>query len=208
MRLDDVPEGAIANTLEEYGFDSIADLLEDVGMGNRPPSLVVRRMVPERIPHGDSDETREMKSQAPLAIHGTEGMVVSYGRCCTPIPGDQIIGVLSKGRGIVIHREACRNIDSIRPQADKFVDVNWAGDAEGDFTCMVRLNVSNKPGVLARSATVISDEGANIENVEVEDRDGLSTSISYQITVCDRDHLASIIRRLRKLPHVMSIQRD
>jgi len=167
----------------------------------------VRRLVPERIPHGDSEETREMKSQAPLAIHGTEGMVVSYGRCCCPIPGDLIIGVLSKGRGIVIHREACRNIDSIRSQADKFIDVNWADDAEGEFTCMARLDVSNKPGVLARSATIISDEGANIENVEVEDRDGLSTSILYQITVRDRNHLASIIKRLRKLPNVMSIQR-
>jgi (p)ppGpp synthase/HD superfamily hydrolase len=167
----------------------------------------VRRLVPERIPHGDSEETREMKSQAPLAIHGTEGMVVSYGRCCCPIPGDSIIGVLSKGRGIVIHREACRNIDSVRTQADKFIDVNWAKDAEGDFACMVRLGVSNKPGVLARSATVISDEGANIENVEVEDRDGLSTSILYQMTVRDRHHLASIIKRLRKLPNVLSIQR-
>jgi (p)ppGpp synthase/HD superfamily hydrolase len=108
---------------------------------------------------------------------------------------------------MVIHREGCRNIDSNRTQADKFVDVNWASDAEGDSSCVVRLDVSNKPGVLARSATVISDEGANIENVEVEDRDGLSNSISYQITVRNRNHLAKIIKRLRKLPNVMSIQR-
>ena len=208
MRLDDVPQESIDKTLAEYGFDTIGDLLEDVGMGNRPPSLVVRRMVPERIPHGDSEETREMKSQAPLPIHGTEGMVVSYGKCCYPIPGDQIIGVLSKGQGMVIHREGCRNIDPLRSQPDKFVDVNWADDAEGDFSCLVRLDVSNKPGVLARTATVISDEGANIENVEVEDRDGLYTSLLYQITVHDRNHLATIMRRLRKLPHVMTIQRS
>jgi RelA/SpoT family (p)ppGpp synthetase len=207
MRLDDVPEQSVRETLDEYGFDTIGGLLEDVGMGNRPPSLVVRRLVPERIPYGDSDETREMKTLAPLAIHGTEGMVVSYGRCCFPIPGDQIIGVMSKGRGIVIHREGCRNIDTGRTQSDKFIDVKWAGDGEREFTCLIRLDVSNKPGVLARSATVISDEGANIENVEVEDRDGLSTTIAYLIAVHDRDHLARIIRRLRKLPNVMSIQR-
>jgi RelA/SpoT family (p)ppGpp synthetase len=207
MRLDDVPEQSVRETLDEYGFDTIGGLLEDVGMGNRPPSLVVRRLVPERIPYGDSDETREMKTLAPLAIHGTEGMVVSYGRCCFPIPGDQIIGVMSKGRGIVIHREGCRNIDTGSTQSDKFIDVKWAGDGEREFTCLIRLDVSNKPGVLARSATVISDEGANIENVEVEDRDGLSTTIAYLIAVHDRDHLARIIRRLRKLPNVMSIQR-
>ena len=207
MRLDDVPEQSVQEALDEYGFDTIGGLLEDVGMGNRPPSLVVRRLVPERIPYGDSDETREMKTLAPLAIHGTEGMVVSYGRCCFPIPGDQIIGVMSKGRGIVIHREGCRNIDTGRTQSDKFIDVKWAGDGEREFTCLIRLDVSNKPGVLARSATVISDEGANIENVEVEDRDGLSTTLAYLIAVHDRDHLARIIRRLRKLPNVMSIQR-
>ena len=109
---------------------------------------------------------------------------------------------------MVIHREGCRNIDPLRSQPDKFVDVNWAEDAEGDFSCLVRLDVSNKPGVLARTATVISDEGANIENVEVEDRDGLYTSLLYQITVHDRSHLATIMRRLRKLPHVMTIQRS
>ena len=96
MRLEDVPEAAMKTVLDEYGFRSVFELLEDVGMGNRPPNLVVRRLVPERVPHGDSEEIREMKSLAPLAIDGTEGMVVSYGKCCYPIPGDQIIGLLSK----------------------------------------------------------------------------------------------------------------
>ncbi len=207
LRLDDVPQSAIEETLKEYGFKIIDELLEDVGMGNRPPSLVVRRMVPERIPYGDSAETREMKTQAPLAIHGTEGMVVSYGKCCHPIPGDQVIGMLSKGRGIVVHREGCRNLDSARSQADKYIDVQWAGDASGVFTCEIRLDVSNTPGVLARTATILSDEGANIQNVELEDRDGMNMSIVYLIDVKDRVHLASIMRRLRKASNVLRITR-
>ncbi len=207
LRLDDVPQSSIDEALNEYGFNSMDELLEDVGMGNRPPSLVVRRMVPERIPYGDSEETREMKSQAPLAIHGTEGMVVSYGKCCHPIPGDQVVGVLSKGRGIVVHREGCRNLDQIRTQADKYIDVQWSSDASGVFVCEVRLDVSNKPGVLARTATVLSDEGANIQNVDLEDRDGINMSIVYLIEVKDRVHLASIMRRLRKVPNVLRIAR-
>jgi GTP pyrophosphokinase len=207
LRLDDVPKKAIDDTLGEYGFSSIEELLEDVGMGNRPPSLVVRRLVPDRIAYGDSEETREMKTQAPLAIHGTEGMVVSYGKCCHPIPGDQVVGVLSKGRGIVVHREGCRNLDPSRTQADKYIDVQWSSDASGVFTCEIHLEVSNKPGVLARTATILSDEGANIQNVELEDRDGMSINIMYLIDVKNRSHLAGILRRLRKVPNVLRITR-
>ncbi len=211
LRLDDVPDQAMQNFLDECGFDNVDELLEDIGMGNRPPNLVARRLVPERIPHGDSEETREMKTQAPLAIHGTEGMVVSYAKCCHPIPGDQIIGVISKGRGIVIHRDGCKNIEADRVQensADKYVDVKWSDEAEGEFTSVIRLDVANEPGVLARTATVISDEGANISNVELEDnKDGFTTTITYHLDVKDRNHLARVLRRLRRIPNVMKIMR-
>lgn len=207
LRLEDVPEKSMNSVLEEYSFRSVFELLEDVGMGNRPASLVVRRLVPERIAEGDSEATREMKSQAPLAIDGTEGMVVSYGKCCHPIPGDQITGLLSKGRGIVIHREGCRNLGPSRNEPDRFVDVQWSKNAEGGFSCVMRLDASNKPGVLARTATIVSDEGADIEDVHLEDRDGFTTTITYQVSLQGRDHLAKIMRRLRKAPNVMKIWR-
>ena len=207
LRLEDVSEKAIASTLKEYGFEELVELLEDIGMGNRSAALVVRRLVPERVAQGESEETREMRSQAPLAIDGTEGMVVSYGKCCFPIPGDDIIGILSKGRGIVVHREACKNISQFRVEVDKCIDVQWSEDAEGSFSCCIRIDVANKPGVLARTATIISDEGANIEDVEVEDRDGFTTTITYQISLQGRDHLASIMRRLRNAPNAIKIWR-
>lgn len=207
MRLDDVRQEDIDALLQEYGFSNIGELLEDVGMGNRPPSLVVRRLVPERISDGDSEETREMKSQSALAISGTEGMVVSYGRCCYPIPGDQIVAKLSKGRGIVIHREDCKNLEAARKRADNYIDVQWAEDASGEFTCEIKLEVENKPGLLARTATVISDCKADIENVYMEDRDGFSINLLYLIKVTGRDHLATIMRRLRRIPGVMRIAR-
>ena len=207
LRLEDVPEVAIECTLKDYGFETLIELLEDIGMGNRSAGLVVKRMVPERIAQGDSEATREMKSQSPLAIDGTEGMVVSYGKCCFPIPGDDIIGTLSKGRGIVIHRDGCKNISQLRVEVDKCIDVQWSEDAEGSFSCRIRLDVANKPGVLARTATIISDEGADIEDVEVEDRDGFTTTITYQISLQGRNHLADIMRRLRKAPNAIKIWR-
>ena len=207
MRLDDVKSDKMNEVLGEYGFGNIGELLEDVGMGNRPPSLVVRRLVPERISDGDSEETREMKSQSALAISGTEGMVVSYGRCCYPIPGDQIVAKLSMGRGIVVHREGCKNLDASDKRSDNYIDVHWAEDAIGEFSTEIKLEIENKPGLLARTATVIADSAANIENVSMEDRDGFSMNLIYHIKVKDRDHLATLLRRLRHIDNVNHISR-
>jgi len=209
VRLDDLKETDINTVLKEYGFSELSELLEDVGLGNRPPSLVVRRLVPERISDGESEETREMKSQVALAISGTEGMVVAYGRCCHPIPGDQIVAKLSKGRGIVVHRQGCKNLDaaSKRKRSDNYIDVNWAEGASGEFTCEIKLEIENKLGLLARTATVISDCGGDIENVSMEDRDGFSMNLLYLIKVSDRKHLAKLMRRLRRITYVMRIVR-
>ncbi len=209
MRLDDVKNKKIKAVLKDYGFSDISELLEDVGMGNRPPSLVVKRLVPERISDGDSEETMEMKSRSALAISGTEGMVVTYSRCCYPIPGDHIVAKLSKGRGIVVHREGCKNIlaSKKRKHSDKFIEVEWADDASGEFSCEIKLEIENKLGLLARTATVISDCGADIENVYMEDRDGFSMNILYLIKISDRKHLAKLMRRLRRTASVMHIVR-
>ncbi|MBT8133617.1 MAG: RelA/SpoT family protein [Gammaproteobacteria bacterium] len=209
MRLDDVKKKNLESALKEYGFDDISGLLEDVGLGNRPPSLVVRKLAPERISDGESEETKEMKSQSALAISGTEGMVVSYGRCCYPIPGDAIVAKLSKGRGIVVHRVSCKNLEALnkRKDSDSYIDVQWADDASGDFTCEIKLEIENKPGLLARTATIISDCDVDIENVYMEDRDGFSMNLFYQIKVSNRDHLAMLMRRLRRVSSVMRIIR-
>ncbi len=208
MRLADVKPENMASTLKEYGFQDIRALLEDVGMGNRPPSLVVKRLVPERISDGDSEETREMKTQSALAISGTEGMVVSYGRCCHPIPGDQIVAKLSKGRGIVVHREGCKNLAPINERRlDDYIDVHWSEDATGEFICEIKLEIENKSGLLARTATIIADCGADIDNVSLEDRDGFSLNLIYLLKISGRDHLAMIMRRLRRVTSVMRISR-
>ena len=209
MRLDDVKKKNLKAVLKEYGFKKLSELLEDVGLGNRPPSLVVKQLVPERISDGESEAIKEMKSQSALAISGTEGMVVSYGRCCYPIPGDQIVAKLSKGRGIVVHRESCKNLEALsrRKHSDKYIDVQWADGASGEFSCEIKLEIENKLGLLARTATVISDCGVNIENVYMEDRDGFSMNLLYLIKVADRNHLAALMRRLRRILNVMRIAR-
>lgn len=207
ITLEELPEDTFDAVMEEYGFSSLNQLLEDIGLGNRPASLVVRRVFPDEVEDENTHNSREMKTLAPLAIKGTEGMVVNYAKCCHPIPGDQIVGVLSKGKGLVIHQEGCKNIVNERLQLDRIIDVQWSDQAQGEYTCPISLRVTNERGVLARLATVISDEGANIDNVEVEDKDGMSTTIAFMVNVESRKHLARIMRRLRRIKAVMRIWR-
>jgi len=208
ITLEEMQEDLFEPLLKEYGFSSLNQLLEDIGMGNRPAGLVVKRLLEGDAELDDGYAESEPSSGRPaLAIQGTEGMVVSYGKCCHPIPGDQIVGKLSKGRGLVIHQTSCRNIVNERMQSDNMIDVKWADEASGEYSCQLSLYVQNERGVLARLATIISDEAANIEHVEVEDKDGLSTNITFLIAVNGRNHLASIMRRLRRVRSVMRILR-
>jgi len=108
--LEDLSAEVIEPVLEEYGFTTLNQLLEDIGMGNRPASFVCRRLFPDEL-DGQEQSSTEMKSLSPLDIQGTEGMVVFYAKCCHPIPGDHVVGMLSKGKGMVVHQEGCKNIN-------------------------------------------------------------------------------------------------
>ena len=135
-------------------------------------------------------------------------MVVHFARCCRPIPGDAIVGFISSGRGLVIHTENCKNLTDFRRRPEKWLDVEWQSDITGEFTAEIRVDVSNKKGVLATIAAAISEAGSNIDNVSIEERDGLDTSMTFTIVVQDRGHLARVMRCIRKLPSVMRINRS
>jgi RelA/SpoT family (p)ppGpp synthetase len=204
LNLPSVEQGAerLAEVAASYGLKSVDELLEDIGLGNRMPILTARRLQGE-----DVVDVAPVAGGAPLAIRGTEGMVVSFAKCCRPIPGDRIVGFVSAGRGIVIHTEGCKNIADIRNRPEKWVDVEWEREVKGEFTAELRVEVANQRGVLATVAAAIADMGSNIENVGIEERDGLNTSIAFTITVRDRQHLARVMRRIRHIPLVLRISR-
>ena len=104
--------------------------------------------------------------KAPLSIKGTEGMVVSFPKCCHPIPGDPILGLISTGRGIVIHLKDCKNLVEFRNHPEKWIDVEWEKDIDAEFAVEIRLEVNNQRGVLATIANAIADQGANIEDID------------------------------------------
>ncbi len=204
--LADIPIAEFDRIMVESGFKDRDALFADIGLGNRMAMLVARRLVPND--EEGAERTADTAHSKPLAIRGTEGMVVHFARCCRPIPGDNIIGFVSAGRGLVIHTETCKNLADYRSRPDKWIDVEWQPLTEGEFPAEIRVDVTNQKGVLATIAAEISEAGSNIENVTIEERDGLDTALKFTITVRDRQHLARVMRCVRKVPAVMRISRS
>jgi len=196
-----VPEERMRATLEMLGCNNLQELYEEIGLGERMASLVARRLLPD-----DSGEVVAGQA-APLVIAGTEGMVVTYGRCCHPIPGDTIFGYLSAGRGIVIHREDCGNLAEFRKQPDKWIAVEWESRLNRTFPVEIRAEVQNRLGVLAAVAANISSTQTNIEHVQVVERDGDSSSLIFLLQVDGRAQLERVLRSIRTMPEVLSVAR-
>jgi len=199
--------GRLAQVVAACNLERPEHLFREIGLGNRMPMLVARQLLDGGTRQARGDASYPDGSHAPLLIKGTEGMVVSFAKCCRPIPGDPIIGFVSAGRGIVIHTQYCRNVADYRSQPEKWVDVEWERDVEGEYPTDIRIEVANQRGVLATVASVIAEMGSNIENVAIEERDGMNTSMLFTITVYDRNHLARIMRRLRHIRLVLRISR-
>ncbi|MGD2119714.1 MAG: bifunctional GTP diphosphokinase/guanosine-3',5'-bis pyrophosphate 3'-pyrophosphohydrolase [Chromatiales bacterium] len=203
QKIEDLSEEAIQGYLDTYGLPHFEALLEDIALGNRMALMVARHII------GVEDESllSEADRHKPLAIRGTEGLVVKYAKCCRPIPGDPIGALFRPGTGIVVHHRDCRNLTEANKQGDSWLDVQWEDEMQGEFTTEIRVEVGNQRGVLAEVAATISDTGSNIEHVHTEERDGVTTALTFIITVLNRKHLAKIMRRLRALPPVIRIVR-
>lgn len=193
--------------IEEAGLESEDDLYADIGMGNRAPMLVAHQIASELMPEISLKKSKSAEYSEPLLIHGTEGMVVSFAKCCYPLPGDQIIGIIHAGEGVVVHTETCEEINRGGFDPELCLPVRWSSKVEGEFPVMVVADVLNKRGVLGEMALAISDAGANIEDIKVYERDGQHYQVAFELFVRGRKHLADTIRSLRRLPAVLFIKR-
>ena len=177
------------------------ELLAEIGLGNRNSSLVANAM------YDIEDEVTEFdNSGKPLAIKGTEGMVVSFAKCCRPVPGDAIVGFMSAGKGIVVHQKNCPNI-TVTSSENRQLSVQWSDHVEGEYLAFMRVQVTNQRGVLANLAATIADMSSNIEYVNLTEKDGRISTIEFVVAVKDRIHLARIMKRLRSKPVVNRIWR-
>ncbi len=188
--------------LEELGLTENTELFSQIGLGERLAPLTARFL------SGVTEEGDDDSDSANLVITGTEGMVVSYAKCCHPIPGDDVMGYLSSGRGVVIHRNNCGNLAIFRKQPEKWITVGWQEDIDREFTSQLLVETENKPGTLAEVAATIADAGSNIEQVSVQGRHDDSSVMSFLLQVRDRQHLAKIMREVKKMQHVLKVVRE
>ena len=179
------------------------ELLADIGHGRRLPMVVARQMLPDRT----EDGSPALAPTQSMAIRGAEGMLMTYARCCRPVPGDTIRGALTSGKGIVVHVWDCPNAIALAKHPEKLIPMHWDENVRGDFGVNLRLETENKPGVLASLATIIADLHSNITSASVQERDGRYSTARLTIEVQDRSHLARILRKLRREPSLLRVNR-
>ncbi len=204
--LASVAKENINTVLNQTSLNSLDQLLEEIGLGNRMSYLIAQRLTKHSdialLENGSKPEQQES-----LAIRGSEGMVMNYAKCCHPIPGDPIVGHISSGRGMVIHTDDCNNITEIRDNPEKCVAVSWDPNVEGEFSVELRVELENLRGIIATLATTITGAEANIEKISTVERDARFIIVNLSLNVRNRVHLAHVMKRVRLIKAVTSVTR-
>jgi len=201
VELQDIDDAHWNKLLKDTGAKSRLDMLADIGLGRRLNMVVARQLacIGEVL-------ANETATSPAITIQGTEGMAVQFAKCCRPIPGDPIIGVLKSGQGLMVHTRDCPALHKGRNGGEQWLDVVWSKDIHRPFDVGIKLVVANQRGVLAKVASAIAEAESNIENVSFSN-EGEYTALLFTLQVNNRLHLANIMRSLRKIPEVIRIIR-
>jgi GTP pyrophosphokinase len=196
-------------------------LLSDIGLGKRIASMVGKKLALLLTETGVKPDTvlisteryaqsaDERVSQGVITLDGSEGLSVQYAPCCKPIPGDRIVGYLGRGEGLVVHADDCAIARRLRSRdAERFLEVEWADEPTRAFDTTVVVTVANGKGVLARVAAAIAAAEADITHLDMGDEPAqTATDIRFSVAVRDRQHLADVLRSLKRTPSVIKAQR-
>jgi RelA/SpoT family (p)ppGpp synthetase len=200
--LAEIDDAGWDRALRDSGARSRGELLADIGLGKRLPAVVARRLLKR------SDSKEELKSAGSVTIRGTEGMAVQLASCCRPIPGDAIVGSIKKGQGLVVHVSECTVIErSRKKEPEQWIDVEWDPRTSRLFQAAINVTVENQRGVLAKVASEIASAASNIDAISMDEDRALFTTMHLVLEVANRQHLARVLRALRRLPDVKKISR-
>ncbi len=202
-KLEDIAQDKLTQVVSDSGNESIEELLINIGLGNALSIGIAKRLKDEFSEESDLQQT---PSKTKMPIKGTEGMMVSYGKCCRPIPGDSIVAYLSPGKGLMIHQQGCRNHKG-HEQGSLF-PVKWDTDIDRDFIAKLRIEIINHKGALAALTNVIARGGSNVHTLNSGEKDSGLYLIDMEITCRDRIHLADIIRKIKVMVDVQRVVRN
>lgn len=203
-RYNQLKKSQIKRLLKETAAPTFEHVLQQIGLGNSMPFAVANLLVPP-----SKRKIREEKRNPSLAvvIDASDGMLVQYGKCCHPIPGDPILGHASPGKGLVVHLESCRNLKEIRSNPEKCMPLSWSAEVQGEFPVEVKVEITPERGFVAALASRMTEENATIEKINIIEKDAYTSVVDVVVSVRDRIHLADILRRARSLPAVRRIYR-
>lgn len=193
--------------LRDRGVRYKKDVFADIGLGKRLPAIVARRLSQAQDMESGRPDVVKPKPAGAISIRGSEGIAVQLARCCNPIPGDPIIGMIRKGQGLEVHLHDCPTVSKLRGDRGRWVDVEWEPGGERQFDVRIRVLTHNQRGVLAKVAGAISEEDCNIQTVNMDNEQGDYTALNLTLQVRDRMHLARVMRGVRRIPEVVRIGR-
>ena len=200
VKLRHLQKEKLTEALKAIGVRSLNKLLEEIGLGNRVGNVVARQI----IGFLNQENSNQKNSGLFLEITGTEGLVVNYGNCCKPIPGDSVIGHFTSG-GLVVHQERCKNILPFRQDPSQCSPVYWHEELDREFSVDIKIQAYDEPGLLATLASTITNSETNIESIQTLEIDIDHVEFNMTLQVKDRNHLASIMKKIRSLKNISSI---
>ena len=195
----------LRKVFKEFGVRKLDDLLAEIGMGNLMAYVVAQRLLAAENP---DYEALDLERGGPVAIRGGEGLVISYARCCGPVPGDHVVGHVTPGKGFVVHIETCNNVQDVRRRNERdIIPAQWAEHTEGEFETTLHIAVTRRKGVIAELAAAVNAADAGIDNIAVDERSADLSSVNLALSVRDREHLGRVRQRVLAVPAVQRVQR-
>lgn len=201
----------IKKVCEIYSINTIDDLLAVIGYGKISAKHIVHRFLPEEerklidvVPEKEEKKTRR-PSSAGVSITGIDDVMVRFAKCCDPLPGDSIIGYISRGRGITVHTANCPMAQEVDPE--RLIDVRWDTREKQIYPVHLRVLCNDKKGLLAEVSSVISTKNINIRHAEIDTTPEKSAILDFEIEVNDLTHFNELVSELKKLKSVLSVER-
>jgi len=216
--LKKIPEEEIAKLLADYGLSKFEDVYAAVGFGKYSARQILARLLGEpakaeeaATPDSSPTLVKTVKrmlgfGEAPLIVKGHGDLLVYRAKCCNPIPGDEIVGYITRGRGVAVHTRACPNVQNLLYQTERRIAVEWGGASGATFPVQLTIRARDRAGLLAEITAVISVAGSNIHNLESRP-DRTNARIDANLEIADRRQLETILVNIKKIPGVYGVER-
>jgi len=205
--------GSFKKQFEDIGYKNYNDLAADLGRGGSTVRDLVTKLFPEikttpdKVSHDKEFIDSARSDFEGINLDGVKNLVVDYGKCCNPIPGDNVIGYISRGRGLIVHRLSCTNLSSLSESGDRIVSVNWDTKKNISFKAKIQISCIDSAGVLNKIADIISKNKVNIVDVKTDVTEGGVANIWIICKIEDLLQLKMIMKSIKKLRNVDSVER-